>query len=271
MAEIEVLLLPNLKIFAVRASSYLMERWEFYDTLFLNFPREMEILVADLAEGRRTYESLIDEVSYSGIIPEPVEAWEYTAEPLLKVLPNLKEIHPGLKIYCYGTKKHQFLLNNIAIRAARLTLQTAITGKVDVEGWRRLLEESSRVGGKLLAEEGALISERARGRCLCLSGLTGRSLGRALSGEGHLVRVRFIGGVYHFTPLEILERRWRREPLTDEEIRRFVRYHLEYLRDYIYLSNNRDSAYYQWLHDKVPWLRGRIDTEAVRFLDLLKH
>ena len=112
MAEIEVLLLPNLKIFAVRASSYLMERWEFYDTLFLSFPREMEILVADLAEGRRTYESIIDEISYSGIIPEPVEAWEYTAEPKedffaphisgAQRLPNVNTL------ICEGNKSHLF-------------------------------------------------------------------------------------------------------------------------------------------------------------------
>ena len=63
-----------------------------------------------------------------------------------------------------------------------------------------------------------------------------------------------VSGGIGFVVLYELERRWRRGPLTDEEIRRFVRYHLEYLRDYIYLSNNRDSAYYpvSYTHLTLP-------------------
>ena len=269
MTEIEVLPLPNLKIFSIKASAYLMERLGLYETLFLDFPKEMEFLIEDLAGGRLTYEEFMDEVGFRRLIPEPMGSWEYTAEPLLKILHNLKHSFPQLEIHCYRTKEHEFRLNEVASSMACLTLQTAMTGRVDIREWRRVLEDNSQVGRETLIEERRLVNEKAYGRCICLSDLSGRLLKHALSEKGHLVWTKYIAA-YHFTPLEILERRWRRETLSDDEIEGFVRYHLEYLRDYIYLSSNRDEAYYKWVYDKVPWLRNRTDREAIRFLDFLK-
>ena len=271
MAEIIILLSPNLKIFSMKCAAYLMERLGLYETLFLNIPKEMERFVSDLAEGLLSYELFMHDISTERLIPEPVESWEYTAEPLLRILPNLKSSDPELEIHCYSAKKHEFLLNEIAIRMACLTLQTAMTGRVNVGEWIELLEESLRFEREILAKKKSLIVDWAYGKCICLSSLSGKRLKETLSQEEHLVTTKYIGGVYHFTPLEILERRWRREFLSGEEIERLVRCHLEYIRDYIYVSSNLDKAYYQWVHDKVPWLRTTIDLGVIRFLDFLTH
>jgi len=271
MAEIEVLLSPNLKIFAVKSAAYLMERSGLYKTLFLNIPKEMEGLVSDLAEDELPYESFIYEVGVQRLIPEPLASWEYANEPLLKMLPDLRSSFPKLKIYCYSIKEHEFFLNDIATRIAYLILRTAITGKVEVGEWVGVLEDSFKFEHDVLVKKKKLISEKAYGKCICLSGLSGRRLKDALSEDGHLVTTKYIGGVYHFVPLEILERSWRRESLSGEETERLVRCHLEYIREYVYISTNLDKAYYQWLYDKVPWLRNRIDREAIRFLNFLTH
>lgn len=198
-----------------------------------------------------------------------IDRSEYTAEPLLKILPSLSLL-PHLKVHCYGSKEHERLTNELAVRAASLTLQTALTDRVDVREWMSLLEKSSEIERQILAEEKNIISEKAHRSCLCLLALGRRRLNRALSEDRHSVKTKYIGGVYHFTPLEILERRLRSRTLSSDEIERLIRCHLKYVRNYICLSSNRDRAYYQWAYDEVPWLRNRIHRQTIRLLDFLK-
>jgi len=50
-----------------------------------------------------------------------------------------------------------------------------------------------------------------------------------------------------------------------------VKDHIEYVRNYILRSKNRDQAYYQWVYDKVPSLRQNFAPEEIKFLDILLH
>ena len=89
----------------------------------------------------------------------------------------------------------------------------------------------------------------------------------SLMRSGFHVKIHYVERPYHFTPLIILERLMARGFIADREIERLVRCHLEYIRSYVYKFDNRDRAYYEWVYDKIPWLRERIDKEEIEALD----
>jgi hypothetical protein len=71
-----------------------------------------------------------------------------------------------------------------------------------------------------------------------------------LKEKGNSVNLTNIEELYHPTPLEILEERLAKEDVPNEEVEKLIREHLEYVKDYILKSRNRDQAYYQWLCTK---------------------
>jgi len=81
------------------------------------------------------------------------------------------------------------------------------------------------------------------------------------------VKIRYVEKPYHFTPLTILKRKMVRVDVGDEEIEKLVRFYVDYVRSYIYRFDNRDKAYYEWVYEKVPWLRRKINREEVEFLN----
>ena len=67
----------------------------------------------------------------------------------------------------------------------------------------------------------------------------------------------------------ILKRKIALRDIEDQELERLVQSHVEYVRSYIYRFKNRDRAYYEWVYDKVPWLRRKITKEEIKLLDSL--
>jgi len=69
----------------------------------------------------------------------------------------------------------------------------------------------------------------------------------------------------------MLEERLAKGDISNEEAEKLVRDHLDYVKNYILTSRNRDQAYYEWVYEKVPSLREKIDSTEIRHLDVLLH
>jgi hypothetical protein len=222
------------------------------DALFLDLPRSLEAIIRGLEEGDMSYEEALREMERRRLLPEPINSWIYTHEPLIRGLPRLR-YGENFKIYCYKDTKALFHLAKIATDIACLTLRCSVTGRVDVEEWMELLREAAHERWDALEDEVFYISKRAVGaRSICLSGIDGRSLAERLRVEGFKVELRSVEDTYYYTPLEILEGLLERGGAGEEEVERLVKCQVEYIRDYVVRSRNRDEAYYRWRHDKIP-------------------
>ena len=81
---IEILAAPNLRTSYMKIAERLKELD--HDSLFLNFPENLKPLIRDLVKNRLSYRAFIEEIRKRKLVPEPIDGWRYTAEPLLKSL-----------------------------------------------------------------------------------------------------------------------------------------------------------------------------------------
>lgn len=261
---IKILAAPNLKISWMKMRSYL--RGANYDSLFLNFPQNLENLIVELSNGKLTLEDFIDIVKERKMLPEPVGSWIYVVEPILKSLRELKQLKPNMEIFCYRDVEYSRISMQIASEIAILTLRTSITGKVNVKEWKSLLIKGIGYRWKALKVEADFIHERTSHYSICTSDLYGELLKQSLERKGEEVDLVNVEEFYHPTPLEILEERLMKEDVLDEEVGKLIGEHLEYVRDYILKGKNRDQAYYRWAYNKVPLIRQRISLEEIKAL-----
>jgi len=157
------------------------------------------------------------------------------------------------------------------VKVAELTLRTILIERVEVEEWRETLLHSLEVNKEAREAEVEAILERVGRSSVCVSDMGGRGLRKSLQRHGILVKIHYVERPYQFTPLMVLERLIAKRLVMDEEIERLVRSHLEYIRSYVYRFDNRDRAYYEWVYNKVPWLREKIDKEEIEVLDNIIH
>ena len=271
MMSLLLVLSPNLKTSSMKASRLLEDIGVRFETLLLNLPVEMEEELMELASGSMSADEFVDEARRRRLIPEPVGAWEYSARPMLEALPRLEGRFPDLSARCYGSSEREFESVDEAVKIAKLTLRTALRGDVEVGEWRETLLQSLEVNREAREAEAEAIIERVGGSSVCVSDMGGRGLRKSIKRSGIQVKTRYVERPYHFTPLMVLKRMMARGPVEDEEVGRLVRSHLEYIRSYVYRFDNRDRAYYEWVYDKVPWLRGKIDKEEIAAIDSIIH
>jgi hypothetical protein len=265
---IKILVVPNLRTSHMKAVRYLKEE-PTYDKLFLDFPENLEPLVKALAKGELSYRDFFGEVRERRLVPEPIEGWRYTAEPLLKSMPELRRRKPELELYCYKDVRDTKRFVEMATEIAQLTLRANVTRKINVEDWRNILREGLSYKREALNNEVCFIYERTSHNSTCTSGMDGGRLEQRLAERGYQVSLTTVEEWYHPTPLEILEERLAKGDILDEEVEELVKGHLEYVRNYILTRKNRDQAYYQWVYDKVPKLREKIDPKEIEYLDVL--
>lgn len=263
--KVEIVAAPNLRISRMKVSRYLKETN--YDTLLLDFPRNLENLTRELAGGELSYESFIEEVKERQLMPEPIESWTYTAEPLLRSLPKLKSRRPELELYCYEDVNYTKTFSKIATKITQLTLRANITGKIDIEEWKDALREEVDYRWEALNEEANLICEIAGQESICTSGLDGEELKQRLIEKGCQINLVKIEESYCPTPLEILKGKLAKGDVENEEAERLVKKHLKYVKRYILTSKTRDQAYFRWVYDEFPESREKIDVEEVEYLD----
>jgi len=267
MASIDLILSPNLRTSSMKTSHLLKEMGGGYEVFFLNVPFEMEDIITELATEQISYDELIGKVRRCNLIPEPEGSWEYNIRPILEVLPQIVQRFSNLTIYCYGNREQEFASMKIAVRIARLILRTIMIGKVELKKWRDILRTSLEVDRNATKKESETILGKTGEKSICLSDLGGRRFKQTLSRAGLDVKIHYVEKFYHFTPLMIMKRKMARGSIGDEELEEMVWRHVEYVRSYIYRFRNRDRAHYEWVYEKIPWLRRRINKEEIKLLD----
>ena len=240
-----------------------MERLD-YDTLFLNFSRNLEGVVKALAEGAPC-DHVLETLKELKLIPEPWGSWVYGAEPILRGLRGFQLKEPSLKIYCYKDPSLTSLSAQLGEKAALLIFRLYSTGKMDLEEWKRLLASWLDSEAEALDREAELLADKAEGgeKNACIAGFDGKHLKAHLKEAGHHVSLKYLYLPYHFTPLEILTREMRLTlskglTLSSQRMREFIKQHAQYVREYVTLSENYDEAHRYWMRDRAPWLRRRM-------------
>ena len=249
--SVEILAAPELKVPREKVAQHL--RKEKSGHIFLRFPRTMEEYTAQFREGL-PYDYVMEELRKSKIIPEPIKAWEYSAEPLLKVLPQIEET----EIHCYGDSLYtQEGIKNL-IEVATLSLISSITGKVDTEKWRKLFEKDKESQKSALRREADLVITKTSSfeNSVCVANSNTDYLISELKAEGFEVKVEYIGFSSSPIPLENLRREIAKEDTTDERIKELVRLHIKYIKEYIFTSKNPDEAYQRWVLEQRDKSKG---------------
>lgn len=253
----------------MKAAYLLDEIGKRFDTLLLKFPIELEEAIIKRAYGVISIDHFIDEAVKRNLIPKPFGAWEYTARPFLYALPKIFEKFPNLSIRCYSNSENEFASADMGVEIAKLTLRTAITGNVKVSEWREKLLQSLEINRGSRETQSKIILEKIGEDSICVSDMGGRYLIKNLKEAGIFVKIQYVEIPYHFNPLMILERLMANRPVKDTEIETLVRSHLEYIKSYVYLFDNRDRAHYEWVFAKVPWLRHKINKDELKALDYI--
>jgi len=256
---VEVFALPtHLRAASERMAEVL--RGSEFDALFLNISRRLNKLVKALAEGA-PYEEFIERAREEALIPEPLSSWEYAEKPILLAVKGILNERPELEIWCYKRPEAVQLSVRVAEEIARLVLRTCLTGKVDLDEWRSLLRRFSEASAGFLEDEAEYVAERARGkeRAICISGINGRRLKEHLSRCKVKASLSYPVVPYHLTPIEVLVREVERERRSsvedDERIIKIIRYHVNFVRNYILTSRTYDEAYFKWVKHVVSWMR----------------
>jgi len=270
--EICILALPKLRISHVKAAQKISSS-PFYEALFLMFPRRLEELVRTLAEGL-PYQYVIEEIKKQKLIPEPFGAWEYYAEPILKMLYTAKKQNPDFDIYCYGNPIYENISTETATKIATLTLKALVTGKIDVKEWEEALLEELRFSLEAFEEETEFILsiiEKYK-KSLCISGLSGKDLKeRIVKEKGVNAKIEYFNIPYQLTPLEILKKELLRKlkggpSPSKDKVEKIIRCHVNYIKKYILLSSNPDDAYFKWISKESKQLENIVGKDKAVFL-----
>jgi len=250
-SRVEVILVPDLRSSALNAAGLLQSTPDL-DVLLLDFPETLEDEVIKLAEYQITYEQLIRTVRERRILPEPLESWTYTAEPILRALPRLRLMRPELEICCYTPAESPFSAMENATKIARLAFRVKATGKVESDEWRDAITSSLTRSRELLDLDVSKLALRGRGRnAACLAGLNAFRLKQRVADYWDVATVRSAERFYYRTPLEVLLCLSSRRELSDEQLSMLALAHVEYVYRYVLRSRDRDEAHSRWIQEKI--------------------
>ena len=266
MADIEIILVPELRRSAVKAVS-LLQDMSGLEVILLDLPETLEKEIGKLAAYEITYEELIRKIRQERLLPEPLESWTYLTEPVLRALPRLKLMRPELEVSCYTSSEAPFFAIENATKIARLAFRARATGRVKIDDWRSAITASLDRNQEVFDEEVSKLILRARGRdAACLAGLEAFRLKRRVAQHWDSATARSAEPFYHRTPLEMLLHLFSRGEVSDEQLSTLALAHVEYVYKYVLSSRDRDEAHSKWVKERIPNSRSRL-----RCVDVNSH
>lgn len=218
--------------------------------LLLNLPESIEDSINSLGRGEIDY----DEFLYRAyeLFPEPKSTWLKELEILLGELPSIGGM---IDVYCYLDDESFREIANTSIEIALLTLREAIREKINVEDWVKVLERSGKEESERWNREINKIIKIAGGyeRILCVTGFEARYIKKRLIESGINTWIRYLSQPYHFTPIEMMKRLITIGKIDEEILRKLVREHVRFLREYVYKMPYIDAVE-NWVKMKLYWL-----------------
>jgi hypothetical protein len=253
--SITVLNTPELKIFNAKAADHLARKVQ-CDGLFLPFPRESTEFVVRLCEGLPPNLVVPDlKKALEPILSPTVNQWENSVEPLLKALPQIKKENPKMQPYCYRDSFFTRFETGNTGELAVLALKAMMSGQIDAKEWRAIIKKDQKYRYDSLETEIDFISHHAENheRNSCISSV-GSYFAIRFQQEGFETALISFGR-YSPIPIEQLFNGIFQESISDEEIKRLVLLHLEYIKKCIYKSTDIEEANYRWQIRKNPLKR----------------
>jgi hypothetical protein len=243
MVEIDVLIVPSLQSSSRKAAEIILN--SNYDSVFLNFPKNLQPLMLECASRRLTPPEVQKRIEVERLIPESVGSWFYLNLPILEAIHKLGS---NVKIHCYKDVDHYHLQMDAASKIASLTLKASATGEIDVKEWIKTLKEG--ISSEASMIEAEYIAFKADGKTICLTGISGWKITNNIKRIGYAAKVKCVEKLYHFKPLEILENLLKTGKLTDEMAEKLIWDHVEFVRNYVLSSRSLDEAYKRWILNK---------------------
>jgi len=196
---------PRLRLARVRLAEVLLEL-EGAERVALPYPSDLERVLNLYAQGLVGWRRVVEEARER--MPGYFRSWLWSEEPLLRALPLL-----GAKVRCYMPSSKDYFSR--ASELAVLAFRVRVTGKVDIEEWRKLLGS----GAAAPPAEHVVVASRPPG------GGLGVDVWRL-----------------PYPPSEVLSS----SNLSEEAVREYV----NYVFTYIVHSKNIDEAYLRWLEER---------------------
>ncbi|HIE13670.1 TPA: hypothetical protein EYP70_00185 [Candidatus Bathyarchaeota archaeon] len=259
MSLVEIFAMPaSLRASSVKVAEIISEGN--FDSIFLNFSRDLTDPVRSLAKGV-PYDLFLKRVRELNLVPEPFNTWRYWAEPILLAIRGITNRKKHSKVWCYRLPESIRFSAKVATEVARLTLRASLTGKIKVDEWSGLIEKFMKFSRGSLEKEAKFISKRIHEekRSICLSDMTGRILKNLLLKLGINVTLHYPFLPYHFVPIEILTRIIKFEISDknekDRRITQIVKNHVSFIQEYVLTSRTYDEAYFRWIKKAASWMR----------------
>jgi len=252
--RIFLLILTGLRKAAERAVEWMSRKR--FGSVFLDLPEDLTPYVREYMYGRMSQQDLWKNYAYLTGLQQPfVNASRNGVEPILNALPWLKGRMPELEAYCYQDLESHMESCRLSEKVLLMEAVGRVRGKIDVEEWRRILNQELvcvTVGWTRALEN---IVEVARGvpeNVVLYSGFT-RPIKERLEEDGFEVKSVYLQH-YWRSPLDVLRAMaWLRgvENVSCGLILECVKRHLKYL-DYVIFSEDLDTAHARW--EQETWL-----------------
>jgi len=254
--EVKILVTPSHIKAATSQAVKLLKSLD-YEVLFLNFPKDWQDAVQELAEGA-PYDRVKEMIQE--LTPDLTTSWEYAAEPLLKFLRGVVLRQPKLRVYCYKDPEVNRIRTRFSEETTMLIFRYFSTGRMKGLGeWERLLNSYLESNSKALEEEVTFVIEKIKRESgICIAGFDGKYIKKGLQEAGYDVELQYLHVPYHFTPVEVLMREAPRSTIFSERMVELLQHHAHFIGDYVLTAENYDQAHRKWMWNTAPWLRRMI-------------
>ncbi len=216
-----------------------------YDGILMDVPQEMQHIVDRARSG---FDPAWTEEAVGQLLGTLSGSWLYRNGPLLECLSLVDG--PLTPVICVGDMQGEMMTLEDKMSISLLEYRSLST-RISIPEWRSSIAQSCSNTGKAIRRlaDRVLSILRAGGKWLCLAGVQARMLDQMLTWEGHNCETILLGRPYLGTPLEALGAELSEGNPTDDRVAYLVRLHLEFIRDYVMVSESVDEAYDRWLRE----------------------
>jgi len=247
MSNVTVLSVPGHRRSVENATRW-VEQSE-HEALLLSLPQDLEYFVQEYARGEASEDELWNSYQLMTGMSRPlVNSLRSKLKPLLRYLSNVAR-KCKIGIYCYDDLATHVQSGKFAEKSLLLSYRGRVCRELDLGEWRRVLLEEFRVAQSTWKNSIENLVEKAMRNAenaVLYEGLIG-PLVKRLRECGMSVRVAPMQ-TYWRPPLDALRTAmWLKGEsyLTDDNIKKAVKFHMKYL-DTVILSDDLDESERKW-------------------------
>ncbi|MBS7655732.1 hypothetical protein KEJ50_04435 [Candidatus Bathyarchaeota archaeon] len=226
----------------------------FAELILLPLPKCITSFLKELINGA-PYKCFLKRIEEEKIFYSS-KIFNYFYEDVLKACREIKKINPNLELACYKEDEGELSHFRSAVKFSILTFKNASKSKIDLNEWVSVLTENLRKTGEYLRRELKFIEREAEKyeKTLCISGFEGKYYFKHFKNKLP-VEIRYFALPYHFTPLETLTTLLTLEKsLNFERAMQLIKFHIDYVREYVLRYIDLDEAYEKWVNAKASWI-----------------